>query len=86
MIFNFLINFVILLFGAVFDVLPHVRTIPVILGVDIDSVLVNGVGYINGFVTPIWPLRYMLDGAFVILFYHALKLSLQVMLGSRAPH
>lgn len=85
MIFNLLINFVLLVVGIIFSIFPAVLTLPKILGVDIDARLVEGIGMMNSFFSAFWVLGYLVAGAMVIVGYHISKRALTAILGSRAP-
>ncbi len=85
MISNLLINFVLMILGAVFSWLPIVTRLPTIVGFDIDSALVTGVGQLNVFLTTFWPIKYMFLGFLFILGYYAVKMIVVFFLGHRAP-
>lgn len=86
MIFNLIINFVLLLIGLVFSILPTVTLLPPILGVDIDTELVNGIGMMNSFFEAFWVLGYLVAGGLAIASYHISKRLLTFIFGSRTPH
>jgi len=85
MILDFILNFVLLIVGAIFSFLPIVSTLPTIGGFDIDSQMVLGMGYLNSFFTAFWPVAVMFQGFLVIMLYYALKMLLRFFLGHRAP-
>lgn len=66
--------------------LQKVDKLPEILGVDIDTALVNGVSLAHTVFTVFWPLAIMLGGALFLLAYFVLKnIALRTFLGYRAP-
>ena len=86
MIFNLIINFILLVVGLVFSIIPAVETLPLIFGVDIDAELVAGVGYLNSFILGFWVFGWLIKGALVIVGYHISKRLLTFIFGSRTPH
>lgn len=86
MIIVFLINTLIAILTIIFGWLPDVVKLPSIVGYDIDSALVTGMGQINTIMKSIWVLQYLIGGFLVIMGYHLIKLVLKFILGSRAPH
>lgn len=87
MIFNLLINLILLILGAVLDVfhLARVTTLPTIGGFDIDTNLVTGMGELKTFMGAFWPLQDMFYGFLALMAYFALKMFLGFVLGHRAP-
>jgi hypothetical protein len=85
MIVNLFLNVFVLILGALFSWLPTINTLPVIVGYDIDSALVTGVGQMRAFFTAFWPLSIMFSGFLVIMGYYGIKLVLSFFLGSRTP-
>lgn len=85
MIIAFLLNFVVLIIGAIFSLLPAVETLPTIGGFDIDAALVTGIGQLNAFVTAFWPVKIMFVGFLFLMGYYAFKIGLKFLIGHRAP-
>jgi hypothetical protein len=85
MLVTLLLNLIVAIIGAVFSNFPVVTTLPTIVGYDIDSALVNGVGYVYTYIDAFWYLKLILEGFFVLTTYYALKISLRFILGSRTP-
>lgn len=85
MIFNFLINLVVLFIGAIFSRLPTVYTLPTIGGYNIDGALVTGMGAFHTFITAFWPIQDMFYGFLALLTYYAIKMLVKAFLGHRAP-
>lgn len=83
MLITLLLNVVILILGAIFSWLPEVLTIPTIVGYDIDTALVNGIGQLNTFLDAMWPIKIMFGGFLVIMGYYFVKMVLKLFLGSR---
>lgn len=87
MIFNLLINVILMVIGAIMDVfhLSVVTTLPTIGGYDIDSALVTGTAELRTFATAFWPVADMLLGFVALMGYFAVKMMLGFILGHRAP-
>lgn len=87
MIFNFLINLVLLIIGAILDVfhLSRVTTLPTIGGFDIDGSLVTGMAELKTFMVAFWPIQDMFYGFLALVAYFAVKMFLGFILGHRAP-
>jgi hypothetical protein len=85
MIFTFLLNLVVTIFGIIFEGLPKVTTLPTINGFDIDSTLLSGVGDLNVIFGTFWYLKDVFIGALILLAYYGIKMVLKAVLGSRAP-
>jgi hypothetical protein len=85
MIWYYLILFITSVLTAAFSWLPKVETLPQILGVDIDTQLVNGVALFYYVSDVIWPMRDVFLGAMVLLGYYAIKMVLRFFFGHRAP-
>lgn len=87
MIWNFILNFILAFFDAIFSFIPSIDKLPPIGGYDIDTALVNGMADINLIFYTAWYLYYMFLGFLAILFYHGVvKQLLRFLLGHRAPH
>lgn len=80
-----ILNVFVLFLGALFVWLPQVTTLPMIIGFDIDSALVTGVGQFKTLMVTFWPWQYMFNGMIVIVGYFSIKQVLTFFLGSRAP-
>lgn len=85
MIVMLILNVLVLILGAVFSWLPQVTTLPSIVGFDIDTALVTGVGQMHAFFVSFWPVYIMFQGFLVLMGYYALKLAIRFFLGHRAP-
>lgn len=85
MIIILLINLISLLLGGIFSWLPIVNKLPNIVGYDIDTALVNGVGYTQTFMQTFWPLEIMFQGFLVLMGYYGIKMIVRFFLGHRAP-
>ncbi len=85
MIFNLLINFVVMAVGAIFNQLPAVTTLPTIGGFDIDSALYTGMGAFNTFTSSFWLFKDIFVGFLVIGGYYGIMLLARMLLGHRAP-
>lgn len=85
MIITLILNAIVILLLAIFSGLDDITVLPTILGFNIDSALVSGMGYINTFMVAFWPLRLMFDGFLILMGYYAIKMVLTFILGHRAP-
>lgn len=88
MIWTYFFLFVASLITSVLDALhlPKITVLPQILGVDVDSTLINGVSIAHSVFVLLWPLADMFAGALFLLGYFVLKnLALRFFLGNRAP-
>lgn len=85
MIVNFLINVVVIVLAALFSWLPTVDKLPTIVGFDIDTALVSGVGQFKALTNVFWFLSIIFSGFLFLLGYYALKQVLKFFLGHRAP-
>jgi hypothetical protein len=87
MIWYYLILFITKVLTAVFTALqlPIVETLPTILDVDIDAMLVQGVSIANSAAHVFWPIYKMFLGTLTILGYLVVKMMLRAFLGHRAP-
>lgn len=86
MIIVFLINTLIAILTIIFGWLPDVQRLPSIVGYDIDSAFVTGMGQINTIMSSVWVLQYLIGGFLAIMGYHLIKIVLRFILGSRSPH
>lgn len=86
MITTLILNIIIMFVGALFFWLPEITALPTIVGYDIDTALVNGVGNLNVWLNAFWPLKYMIGGFLALMFYYGIKMVLIFLLGHRAPH
>lgn len=86
MIINYLVSFLTSIIGIVFSWLPHVDTLPVFMGYDIDAALVSGMGTLYAFADAVWPIKYVLVGLLILMSYYSFKLVLTFIFGNRAPH
>ncbi len=80
-LFNVLVDIVSIIFYA-FD---PITTLPIIGGVDIDSMLVTAVGWMNRIFVAFWPVEIMFHAFLFIMSYYATKLILKFFLGHRVP-
>lgn len=85
MIWYYLILFITSVLTAVFSWLPQITTLPQVLGIDIDTTLVTGVGMLKSFTVAFWMIGDVISGFLVLLGYYAIKVVLVVFLGARAP-
>jgi hypothetical protein len=85
MIINFLLSIIVNILTVIFGWLPSIQTLPKIMGFDIDSALVTGMGQLNTVISSVWVLGYLMGGFLVIMGYYGLKMTLRFFLGSRAP-
>jgi hypothetical protein len=85
MIINLLIDLVIYILGALLFLLPDVTKFPSIMGFDIDTALVSGIGQLQTFMLAFWPLKIMFGGFLFLMGYYALKIGLRFIIGHRAP-
>lgn len=86
MIWYYILLFCTNLLTVVFSWLPTVTTLPQILGVDVDTYLVQAVGYFYSVTSAIWPLYDLFQGVLFWVGYLVLKMVLRFFLGHRAPH
>ena len=85
MIPNLLVNLIVLILGAIFSFLPAVTVLPHIVGYDIDSALVSGMGNVNMFFSAFWAVGIMFQGFLAILIYIGIKMGAKAFLGHRVP-
>lgn len=85
MIVNLLIQAVIILLAVITSWLPTVTTLPEIVGYDIDTALVNGVGQLRTVIQSFWVFGIVLDGLLVLMLYYIAKVLLRMFIGHRAP-
>lgn len=85
MLVIFVLNVIVLALGGIFVWLPEVKTLPEIVGYNVDGALVTGMGYFNRFAEVMWPLQIVMQGALFILAYYIIKIGLRFLLGHRAP-
>jgi len=88
MIWTYLILFLLSALTQVLTVLhlQHVDNLPQILGVDVDSLMINGVSLAHSFFVLFWVIGDMFIGALVITSYLLLKnVALRMFLGHRTP-
>ena len=88
MIVTLFFNLIILIVGSIFSlpIFPEIKTLPTIFGFDIDTALVNGMGYVHTLFNTFWVLGIMFNGFLFLGAYYIGKLVLQFFLGHRAPH
>jgi hypothetical protein len=84
MIFNFILNIIVLILSSLFLWLPQIQTFPTIIGFDIDGMLLNGIGMLKEYMITFWPLYTMFQGFLVLVGYFLLKRVISLFLGSRA--
>jgi len=76
MLIFFLLKAVVLIVGIFLSILPSVAVLPVVAGLDLDSVILTGIGYFNYLSDKIPPLAIFMAGfSFVLTF----KLSMLVL-------
>lgn len=85
MIINFLLNLLVGILNILFSWLPNITVLPNIVGYDIDSAFVTGMGQLNTVISSVWVLGYLMQGFLFIMGYYIVKLTLVFFLGSRAP-
>ena len=85
MIWYYLILFITSLLNAVFSFLPKIEALPTILGVNVDQLLVLGVGYFLTFADSFWMIGDVFTAALIIYGYKALMMVLRFFIGHRAP-
>lgn len=85
MIWVALAQVVVQFIGAITSWLPKVDTLPKIFGYDIDTPLAQGMASFYQFIQYIWPLQPVFYAFLALMGYHAIKLFVRVILGSRAP-
>jgi hypothetical protein len=85
MITNLLLNFVVLILGAVFSFLPVVTSLPSVGSFDLDSALVSGVAQLHTVFLTFWPLKYLVEGFLILMGYYVVKMIITFFLGHRAP-
>lgn len=84
--YNLFLGFVVLI-GAVLNALhlPLITALPSVLGVDVDGSMVLGMGYFYTFVSAFWPIHDLFVAVIFYVGYLAIKISLRLALGHRAP-
>jgi hypothetical protein len=80
-----LLNVFVLFLGAFFSYFPVVDTLPTIVGYDIDTALVNGMGQLHAFFETFWYLGVLFQGFIALMVYYAGKMAVKLFFGSRAP-
>lgn len=85
MLIMLVLNVIVLGIGAIFVWLPEVHVLPHIIGYDIDTALLTGMGYVNRVFDSIWPLWYVFQGMLYVMIYYTIKMALRLLLGHRAP-
>lgn len=83
MIINFILNLLVGIVTVIFGWLPQIQTLPKIVGFDLDSALVTGMGQFNTVVSSVWVLGYLMGGFLTIMGYFGLKMVINLFLGSR---
>ena len=68
-----------------FSFLPTVTALPTVNGTNLDTMLVDMVGYFNNFIQSFWMIGDVWYGALFLLSYYVLKMVLKLLLGARAP-
>ena len=71
--------------NVVFAYMPDGRTLPIILGVDIDNIFSTGIAYVRLLAAIFPPFTTLMVCASVYLTWRLIVLGLKVALGSRAP-
>ena len=85
MITNAILDLIVGLFNLAFSWLPDVVTLPTIVGYDIDTALVNGMGYVKSFFGTFWFMTVMFEGFLFLMGYYVIKMTLRLLLGNRIP-
>lgn len=86
MIITLLLGFVVAVVGLTLSIFPTITKIPNVLGYDIDTALVSGIGSLNSFLDTFWPIKIMITGFLYLLGYYSLKIALKFIFGHRSPH
>lgn len=86
MLINILLNFLLILVGAIFSFLDPVTALPTIHGYDLDSMLATGIGQLNQIMLVFWPLQIMFWGFLFLMLYYILKMTLRLIIGHRSPN
>lgn len=81
----FLLNVVVIALGGIFTWLPAVDTLPNIVGYNVDSALLQAMGYSNRIFEAFYPLAIMFQASLVLFGYYIIKMGLRFLLGHRAP-
>jgi len=87
LVYNLLVTFVALI-AATLDALhlPSITALPTILGINLDTTLVEAVGYFTSFVSSFWPIRDLFIGVlFYISYLSITRIALRLALGARSP-
>ncbi len=85
MITQYFLAIITAFFIKVLSLFSLAKTLPTIAGVDIDSVLVTGLGEARIFFGTFWIFTIMLQGMVVLLVYYGIKMIAKLLLGSRVP-
>lgn len=86
MIWYYIILFITQLLTTVFSWLPSITMLPTIGGVDVDTYLVQAVGFFYSFTSAFWPIGDLYQGVMVYVGYLTIKMVLKFIIGHRAPH
>lgn len=84
MIITLLLNLIVMVLGAIFIWLPQVDRLPKIVGVDVDTALINGVSQVRFVAEHFWVIGIVFEGLLFLLVYYILKMVLRFFLGSRS--
>jgi len=85
MIVQYILLGVVYTLQIIFFWLPTVSVLPTIGGFDIDTYLVQGVGYFKTYSNAVWPVHDVFLGFLALLSWYTLKMILKFVLGHRAP-
>lgn len=85
MIIVFILECITTFLAILFGWLGTVDRLPVVLGYDIDTTLLTGVGYITGLFSTYWPLYYVMGGFAILTTYYLIKMIIIAWLGHRMP-
>lgn len=86
MIWYYCILFISALLTAAFSFLPTVTTLPTVIGINVDALLVQAVSGFTALAASMWPLRDLFIAMMVWYSYKVLLLLIKLFLGARAPH
>jgi hypothetical protein len=85
MVLQLLAQIILGILTILFGWLPQITTLPPIGGYDIDTALVNGVGFFYTYANAVWPVEVAFQGFLFLMGYYLLKMLLKFFLGHRAP-
>lgn len=86
MILQAIYSAIIIVFDYVFSFMPDATRLPTFLGVDIDTTISSGFGYVRTIAETYPPLTWIVYATGIYLGWKLLLLIIKAILGSRAPH